>query len=52
MKIKYNRVSTSQQTGDRFTVDTEQYDLTLFDKVSGTVPFKERPKGKELAKLT
>jgi len=51
MKIKYNRVSTSQQTGDRFSVDTEQYDLTLFDKVSGSVPFKERPKGKELAKL-
>ncbi len=51
MKIKYNRVSTSQQTGDRFSIDTEKYDLTLFDKVSGTVPFKERPKGKELAKL-
>ena len=51
MKIKYNRVSTTQQTGDRFSIDTEKYDLTLFDKVSGSVPFKERPKGKELTKL-
>ena len=51
MKIKYNRVSTTQQTGDRFSVDMEKYDLTLFDKVSGSVPFKERPKGKELVKL-
>ena len=51
MKIKYNRVSTLQQTGERFSIDTEKYDLTFFDKVSGTVPFKERPKGKELAKL-
>lgn len=51
MKIKYNRVSTLQQTGDRFTLDQAKYDLVLFDKVSGTVPFKEREKGKELMKL-
>ncbi len=51
MKVKYNRVSTLQQTGDRFTLDQEKYDLVLFDKVSGTVPFKEREKGKELMKL-
>jgi len=51
MKVKYNRVSTLQQTGDRFTVDTDKYDLVLLDKVSGSVPFKERPKGMELTKL-
>ena len=51
MRVKYNRVSTLQQTGDRFTVDKDKYDLTLLDKVSGSVPFKERPKGKELTKL-
>ena len=51
MKVKYNRVSTLQQTGDRFSLDQVQYDLVLFDKVSGTVPFKEREKGKELMKL-
>lgn len=51
MKVKYNRVSTLQQSGDRFSVDKEQYDLVFFDKVSGTVDFKDRPKGKELCKL-
>src|SRR5258708_3920996 len=51
MKIKYNRVSTLQQTGDRFTADKEKYDLVLLDKVSGSIGFKDRPKGKELTKL-
>lgn len=51
MKIKYNRVSSSSQSGDRFTADTDRYDLVLFDKISGTVPFKKRPQGKELVKL-
>jgi DNA invertase Pin-like site-specific DNA recombinase len=32
------------QEGNRFSLDTEKYDLTIFDKgVSGVVPFKERP---------
>jgi DNA invertase Pin-like site-specific DNA recombinase len=51
MRVKYNRVSTSQQSGDRYEMDTDKYDLTLFDKVSGTIPFFEREKGKELKKL-
>ena len=51
MKVKYNRVSTFQQTGNRFTADNEKYDLTLLDKVSGTIEFKEREKGKQLSKL-
>lgn len=51
MKVKYNRVSTIQQSGNRFTADNEKYDLTLLDKVSGTVEFKEREKGKQLSKL-
>ena len=51
MRIKYNRVSTLQQSGDRFTADKESYDLVLFDKVSGTVPFRDRPKAKELVEL-
>ncbi len=48
MKIKYNRVSTLQQSGDRFGLDSDIYDLTLLDKVSGSMPFKDRPKGKEV----
>lgn len=51
MRVKYNRVSTFQQTGNRFIADNEKYDLTLLDKISGTVEFKEREKGKELTKL-
>jgi DNA invertase Pin-like site-specific DNA recombinase len=51
MKIKYNHVSTLQQTGDRFTADKEKYDLVLLDKVSGSIGFKDRPKGQELTRL-
>lgn len=51
MKVKYNRVSTLQQSGDRFIADTDSYDLVLMDKVSGSVGFMDRPKGKELVKL-
>ena len=51
MRVKYNRVSTLQQNGRRFTVDDDHYDLILLDRVSGSVPFKDRPKGKELAQL-
>lgn len=51
MKIKYNRVSTLKQTGLRFTADTDVYDKILLDKISGSIPFKERPQAKELVKL-
>jgi len=51
MKVKYNRVSTLKQTGERFTADDDKYDLVLFEKVSGTVEFNEREKGKELISL-
>ena len=52
MKVKYNRVSTLGQSGDRFSVDREKYDLDLLDKVSGTLPFRERPKGQEVSKIS
>jgi DNA invertase Pin-like site-specific DNA recombinase len=51
MRIKYNRVSTIGQTGNRFINDTDKYDLVLLDKVSGNIAFKDRPKGAELTKL-
>lgn len=51
MRVKYNRVSTINQTGNRFSIDREHYDLVLLDKISGSVSFKERPKGSELTKL-
>jgi len=46
MRIKYNRTSTIQQEGERFKLDKENYDLTIFDKgVSGKIPFSEREGG-------
>ncbi|MET3980676.1 DNA invertase Pin-like site-specific DNA recombinase [Mucilaginibacter sp. UYP25] len=53
MRVKYNRISHNLQSGSgrRFTNDLDYYDLTLLDKVSGTVAFKDRPKGGELLKL-
>ena len=51
MRVKYNRVSTAQQTGNRFTADNSVYDLTLLDKVSGTIAFRDRDEGKRLVKL-
>jgi len=52
MKIKYNRTSTLNQTGERYKLDEDGYDVTLFDKgVSGKTPFKEREKGRVLVEL-
>jgi len=51
MKIKYNRLSSLSQSGNRLTDDKTKYDLVLLDRVSGSVSFKERPKGQELTKL-
>jgi hypothetical protein len=31
MKVKYNRTLTLNQTGGRFKMDEEKYDLILFD---------------------
>lgn len=51
LSIKYNRVSTMKQSGERFQEDSATYDLTLFDKVSGSIPFDKRPEGARLVKL-
>lgn len=51
LKIKYNRVSTLGQKGERFKLDNDKYDLILFDKISGAISFKDRPKGREIVKL-
>lgn len=51
MRVKYNRVSTLLQTGNRFEADKEKYDIVFLDKISGSVSFRDRPKSKELIKL-
>jgi len=48
MRIKYNRLSSITQSGNRYEHDTEKYDLTMLDRISGSVLFFERPKGLEL----
>lgn len=48
MKVKYNRVSTISQSGYRNELDDDQYDLVLFDVVSGKVKMEDRPQGKKL----
>lgn len=51
LKVKYNRVSTLMQSGLRFTDDTDFYNEVFFDKISGSVPFKDRPEAKKLIEL-
>jgi DNA invertase Pin-like site-specific DNA recombinase len=51
MKVKYNRVSHVTQTGNRFSIDEDTYDLVILDKVSGSVSFKDREGGKQIVKL-
>ena len=51
MKAKYNRVSTIEQSGNRFQDDTDQYDLTIMDKVSGSIPFRDRDGGSQIVEL-
>lgn len=51
MRVKYNRVSTTGQTGQRFKADEGSYDKTILDVVSGAVPFRERDGGKEIYEL-
>jgi len=51
MRIKYNRLSSISQTGNRYEHDTEKYDLTILERVSGSVPFFQRIKTLELKKL-
>lgn len=52
MHIKYQRTSTDQQTGERFSMDENSYDKIFFDKgISGTKPFKERTEAAKVVEL-
>jgi len=48
MKARYIRVSTSNQKTERQLVKKNQNETLFIDVISGAIPFKERPKGKEL----
>ncbi|KEY20338.1 recombinase family protein [Kaistella antarctica] len=52
MKVRYHRISNQYtQTANRLEADKEIYEKEFFDKISGTVNFKDRPQAKELIKL-
>jgi DNA invertase Pin-like site-specific DNA recombinase len=51
MKVLYCRVSTLDQKTDRQRVDEKSFKLVVEDKCSGSIPFFERPGGKEIKNL-
>ena len=48
MKAKYIRVSTLDQNTARQETNSDNFTLTYIDKISGVIPFFERPQGKKL----
>ena len=52
MHIKYQRTSTDQQHGKRFSTNTAKYDKIFFDEgISGTKPFKKRTEAAKVVEL-
>lgn len=48
MKARYIRVSTGNQKTERQLVKNHPNEALYVDVISGAIPFKERPKGKEI----
>lgn len=48
MKAKYIRVSTVDQNTERQETNSNQFQSVYIDKISGAIPFFERPLGKKL----
>lgn len=48
MKVLYIRVSSIQQRTDRQIVNANDFNLVVEDKCSGSIPFFDRPGGKEI----
>lgn len=51
MKVLYTRVSTDKQSHERQLENEDSYDLVIKEKVSGGIPFFERPKSNRLVEL-
>ena len=51
MKVLYCRVSSIEQKTDRQKVNEKDFDFVIEDKCSGSIPFFDRPGGKEVLKL-
>jgi DNA invertase Pin-like site-specific DNA recombinase len=50
MKAKYNRISSNGQSLSRQEINSQEFDLSYSDTVSGTVPFFERKEAGKLVK--
>ncbi|WMI68808.1 recombinase family protein [Mangrovimonas sp. YM274] len=48
MKVKYIRVSTQEQNTARQEKNESEFDRVYMDKISGAIPFFDRPQGKKL----
>lgn len=48
MKAKYIRVSTLDQNTARQETNSDKFTSTYIDKISGAIPFFDRPQGKKL----
>jgi len=51
MKVKYIRVSTLDQNTERQQTNSDEFKSIYIDKISGAIPFFERPQGKKLTNL-
>ena len=51
VKVLYTRVSTIDQNLGRQQVDASNYQMVIEDKISGSVPFFERPGGLQIKSL-
>mgnify|MGYP003111092180 FL=1 len=51
MKVLYVRVSSETQNTERQRVNKDDFDLLIEDRVTGAIPFLERPGGKKIKKL-
>jgi len=51
VKVLYTRVSTIEQNLGRQQVDASNYHMVIEDKISGSVPFFERPGGAKVKSL-
>jgi len=48
MKAKYIRVSAVDQNTERQETNSDKFQYVYIDKISGSIPFMERPKGRKL----
>ena len=48
MKARYIRISTSNQKIERQLIKKHSEEMLFIDIISGSIPFKDRPKGKDL----